>query len=48
MELEDLTKDELKVLRAILYEHFLTKATIKEQEVIKKTLNIINDKIYQL
>lgn len=48
MELEDLTKDELKLLRAVLYSRYIAGTDIKEQEVIAKTLNIINDKITRL
>lgn len=45
---EELTKSELETLRAILYSHYLNNSEVKEQEVIAKTLNIINDKIHQL
>lgn len=48
MKIEDLTKDELKLLRAVLYSRYIAGADIKEQEVIEKTLNIINDKITRL
>ncbi len=45
---EELTKSELETLRAILYSYYLNNSEVKEQEVIAKTLNIINDKIHQL
>ena len=45
---EELTKSELETLRAILYSYYLNNSGIKEQEVIAKTLNIINDKITRL
>lgn len=48
MELEDLTKEELKLLRAILYSDYLTDASIKEQEAIQKAINAINYKITRL
>lgn len=33
---------------SILYSHYLNNSEVKEQEVIAKTLNIINDKITKL
>lgn len=48
MKIEDLTKEELKLLRAVLYRDYLTGESIKVQEVIQKTINIINDKITRL
>ncbi len=48
MELEDLTNEELRLLRAILCKDYLMSGDIKIQEVIKKALNIINDKIARL
>ncbi len=45
---EELTKSELITLRAILYSCYLDCVEIKEQEVIEKTINIIQDKITRL
>lgn len=39
---------ELKLLRVVLYRDYLTGESIKEQEVIEKTISIINDKITRL